>query len=404
MPARELVRVRGRRLAKARDGAVAEEEAEHARDGPARDGVARGLALPEDALDEALRERRELLVLARPLQDLERFDAGRHRERVARERARLVHRARGRDLLHDVAAPAVRADGQAAADDLAHRRHVGRHAEVLLRAAVVDAEARHDLVEDQQRAVLRRERAEALEELLRRRDEARVAHDGLEHDGGALVRLEELLDGGEVVVLRDERARRRAGRHARRVGQTERRDARARLDEEAVRVAVVAALELDDLLAARVRADEAEHAHARLRARVREADHLHGGDRVDDHFGEDVLVRRRRAERRALLERLAERVVDLVVRVAADGRAPGADVVDVLVVVDVVRVRALDAVEDNGRTSNRIKRANRRRHAAGHERLGLRHDRVGLRRDVLHRRRRHGHGRAQRADRSGRDR
>jgi hypothetical protein len=46
-------------------------------------------------------------------------------------------------------------------------------------------------------------------------------------------------------------------------------------------VAVVAALELDDLLALGVRAHEAEDAHARLRARVGEAYHLDRRHRVD---------------------------------------------------------------------------------------------------------------------------
>ena len=58
---------------------------------------------------------------------------------------------------------------------------------MLLRAAVVNAETRHDLVEDEEGAVLRREFSETLEELLGGRDEARVADDGLEDDGGALV-------------------------------------------------------------------------------------------------------------------------------------------------------------------------------------------------------------------------
>ena len=47
---------------------------------------------------------------------------------------------------------------------------------------------------------------------------------------------------------------------------------------------VVAALELDDLLAVGVGADKAEHAHARLRAGVREAHHLHRRHRVDYHL------------------------------------------------------------------------------------------------------------------------
>ena len=42
------------------------------------------------------------------------------------------------------------------ADNLAHRRDVRRDPEVFLRTSVGDPEARHDLVEDQQRPVLRR--------------------------------------------------------------------------------------------------------------------------------------------------------------------------------------------------------------------------------------------------------
>ena len=78
---------------------------------------------------------------------------GGHRQRVARQRARLVDRPGRRDLLHQVAPAAVGADRQAAADDLAERRQVGRDAEPLLRAAARHAEAGHHLVEDQQRAV-----------------------------------------------------------------------------------------------------------------------------------------------------------------------------------------------------------------------------------------------------------
>ena len=56
----------------------------------------------------------------------QRGQAGRHRQRVARERAGLVHRPVGRDVRHQVGAAAVRADRQPAADDLAERRQVRR--------------------------------------------------------------------------------------------------------------------------------------------------------------------------------------------------------------------------------------------------------------------------------------
>ena len=52
-----------------------------------------------------------------------------------------------------------------------------QYAPVLLRAAVRDAEASHDLVEHEHRAVVRAQLAQLREELLVGNDEARVADD-----------------------------------------------------------------------------------------------------------------------------------------------------------------------------------------------------------------------------------
>mmetsp|Transcript_25013 Transcript_25013/g.64556 ORF Transcript_25013/g.64556 Transcript_25013/m.64556 type:complete len:300 (-) Transcript_25013:599-1498(-) len=234
VPAPELLRVASRCVRERLDRALTEEPAEHPPDVAAAHLVPRSAPRLEDAVHELLRKLVELLVRAGLLERLERLDTRSHRERVARERARLVHRARGGNELHDLALAAVRADGQAAADDLAHGGHVGRDAEVLLSTAIRHAEARHHLVEDEDRAVLGRERAEALEEGLVRLDEARVADDGLEDDGGDLagVRVENGLDRRQVVVLCAQGPLRRAARHARRVGEAERRNARARLHKE----------------------------------------------------------------------------------------------------------------------------------------------------------------------------
>ena len=65
VPARELVRVARGGIGEVLDGALAEEEAEHARDVPAAHGVARLLARVEDARDKLLGVLVELLVLAR---------------------------------------------------------------------------------------------------------------------------------------------------------------------------------------------------------------------------------------------------------------------------------------------------------------------------------------------------
>ena len=54
-----------------------------------------------------------------------------------------------REMAHDVAPPRHRGEREAAADDLAEGDHVRHHAVVFLGAAVGEAEAGDDLVEDQ---------------------------------------------------------------------------------------------------------------------------------------------------------------------------------------------------------------------------------------------------------------
>ena len=88
-----------------------------------------------------------------------------HRERVVVERAGVAEPAARRvERAHQVGPAAERAERQPAAEVLAERRHVGRDAEQQLGAA--DAEARrHHLVEDQHRAVRRRQRPQRGEEV-----------------------------------------------------------------------------------------------------------------------------------------------------------------------------------------------------------------------------------------------
>src|SRR5207245_1933582 len=131
-----------------------------------------GVAQPaRQAGAERLEPRVGLAVLERA----QGGEPGRHRERVTRQRARLVHAAERRHVVHHAAPPAVGAHGQSAADDLAQAREVGAHAVELLGAAVGDAEARDHLVEDQERPVLRGDLAQPGEEARGRRHHAHVA-------------------------------------------------------------------------------------------------------------------------------------------------------------------------------------------------------------------------------------
>mmetsp|Transcript_10242 Transcript_10242/g.33786 ORF Transcript_10242/g.33786 Transcript_10242/m.33786 type:complete len:231 (-) Transcript_10242:480-1172(-) len=222
----------------------------------------------EDAVDQLGRHLVELLVRAGLLQDFHRLDAGAHGQRVARQGARLVHGARGGHHLHNFLLAGVGADREASANHLAEGRQVGLDAPVLLRAAVRDAEARHDLIKHENRAVLGAELAQTGEELLVGHDEAGVADDALQNHAGhlALVGLEERLDRGEVVVSGHQGGRRGARGDAGRIGQAEGGNPRAGGDQERVGMTVVAPVKLDHLLALSVGAHQAKNAHARLSA------------------------------------------------------------------------------------------------------------------------------------------
>jgi hypothetical protein len=164
----------------------------------------------------------------------------------------MVHRAGGRDALHEVAWAAVGADVEAAADDLAHGDEVGRDAHQLLRATGCDAEAGHHLVEDEQHAVLAAEAPQAGEIAGSRQHQPHVAGDRLDEERGDLLAMsrEERLHRDEVVVRRDQRVVGHRLRHAGRGRRADGGGAGARCDQERIAVTVVAAGDLHQLVAA----------------------------------------------------------------------------------------------------------------------------------------------------------
>ena len=87
--------------------------------------------------------------------------AGGDGDRVAVVGAAVLAVAGRHQSIHDVAAAAEDAQRKAAADRLAQRTQVRRHAQVLLRSARAHAEGAQHLVEDQQHAVLLRSAAGA---------------------------------------------------------------------------------------------------------------------------------------------------------------------------------------------------------------------------------------------------
>ena len=163
------------------------------------------------------------------------------------------------------------------------------------------AKARDHLVEDQQRAVRVAERHAAP----RRKpsaggDHAHVAGDRLDDHArrsAACAREQRArptprsLYRASSVSAATAAGDARAGRHA------ERHRARARLHQERVGVTVIAALELDDLVALGRRARDADRAHRRFGARADEAHPFHRRHQHRDALRE--LASRARSARRS---------------------------------------------------------------------------------------------------------
>ena len=180
---------------------------------------------------------------------------------------------------------------------------------------------------------------------------------------------ERVLDLLRVVVVEHERLRGELRGDAGRRGIAERERARARLHQQEVAVAVVAALELHDERPARESPREAQGAHHGLRSRAHEAHLLDRGQAARDEFGHLELELGRRAEGKPPRGRGANVREHFRVRVAEDHRPPRPDVVDVAVAVDVDEPRALALAEEDGRSADGAKGAHRGVHPAGDDAL-----------------------------------
>ena len=328
------------------------------RDPFGREGLRGGVRDRARHLAEVVVERRG----ARP----QRREPGRGGDRVPREGPRLVDRAVGGEVGHEVGASAEGRRREPSTHDLAEGEQVRRAGGVPARVGTPFAglvavpaggaapEAGHHLVADEQGAVLLGDPPQPLGEAGCRRDDPHVARRCLRDDGCDLVatRREDLLDRGEVVVRQDDRLARRARRDTGRVRQREGRDTRSGVREEGVDVAVVAAGELHDDAATRDAARQPERRHRGLGAA---ADESHLLDRLharDDLLGEGDLVLARRAEAEPLGGGVGDCREDVRVGVAEDHRAPAADEVDVAVAVDVGEPRALRRGDEAGRAAD----------------------------------------------------
>ncbi len=244
---------------------AAEERRHHRADAVGNDGHAGIHGRLRQSRLEPVGELLQALVGA-VVKQVERFPARAHGQRIARQRPRLIDRAERRDLIHQLRAAAVGGGGQPAADDLAEAGQVGLDAVARLGAAPVHAEPGHDLVENQHDPERAGEFAQTLEVTGCRRDDPHVAGDGLDDQSGDFraTILQQPLDGGGVVERNHVRQLGQRLRHSGTARQTERHHARTRVDQKRIDVTVVAAFDLDHLVAARRPARQADRRHRRL--------------------------------------------------------------------------------------------------------------------------------------------
>lgn len=219
-------------------------------------------------------------------------ESGDHGEGVSAEGSGLVDGAIGGELVHDIGAAAEGSDGKSAADDLAHGGEVGGEVLEFLDAAFGEAEAGHDFIEDDEGAVLGGEVPHGLKVALAGEDEAGVGGVGLDDDGGDLMAVffEDFFEAVEVVVGEGDGLGGEGAGDAGGVGLATGEGTGSGGDEEGVDVAVVAALELDDLVTAGESAGEADGGHGGFGAGVDHADFFDGGDPVGDEHGHFDLV------------------------------------------------------------------------------------------------------------------
>ena len=162
----------------------------------------------------------------------------------------------------------------------------------------------------------------------------------------------------------------RARRHA------ERHRARSGLHQERIRVAVIAALELDDLVALGRRARDPDRAHRRFRSRADEAHALHRGHQRHDTLRQPSLEIRRRAKAGAPRRRGGEGLQEPLRRVPVDQRSPRHHVVDVVVAVDVLDSGAAAPRNEERRPADRLEGPDRTVDSAGKDpRSGCEHAR-----------------------------
>ena len=237
---------------------------------------------------------------------------------------------------------------------------------------IIQAEAGNHLVKNQDNAVLRAKAAHLGQKALGRRHHAHIAGHRLHNQAGhlALVGRQQLRQGGGVIVRADQSFRQQAGRHAGAGGHALGQQAAAAFHQQAVAVAVIAALKLHQLAAAGATAGHTDGAHRGLRAGINHSQHFAGRVSLGNQLRQLHLVGGGKAVGGAAPGRLLHRLSYKLRRVAKNQRAVGANIVDITPPLNVRNIGPLRALHNHRLHAHRAKSPHRAVHTAGHQALG----------------------------------
>ncbi len=214
--------------------------------------------------------------------------------------------------------------------------------------------------------------AQGFEESWSWQDEVHVSGNRLDDHAGDLraMRRKQRFDLRAVVVIEHKRVLRHVCGHAGGTRVAEGQRAGARLDQQAVRMAVVTAFEFDDLVASRVAARKADRGHRRLRARGHQPHHFDRRHQFADQFRQLDLRLGGRAEGQRARRRCLHRLDHGRMRVPGHHRTPGSDIVDVAHALCIPQVRTGGAFEKARRPAHGAKCAHRGIHPCRNALLG----------------------------------
>ena len=217
-----------------------------------------------------------------------------------------------------------------------------------------------------------RQIAQPIKELRRRRHQAHVADDRLQdHAGNALpVSGKRIGQPLRIVEAQEQRVLRAAGRHTRRIGHAERGGTGAGRDEQRIDMTVIAAGEFDNHIAPGEAARQANGAHRRLGTARHHAHHFDRRHRIDDQFSELGFQLGRSAEAGPVVQRFLNGADDARMTVAQDQRSPRADVIQVVIAVEIEEARPFAASDENRIAADGAEGAGRTVDAAGNEMAG----------------------------------